>query len=59
MVVTYQRIEVRSYNFDHRVRHVDGNLLLGKFFLYSPFFTADKGKIREEESIAYVRFDMT
>ena len=31
MVVTYQRIGVRSYNFHHRVRHEQGNQLLGTF----------------------------
>ena len=59
MVVNYQRIEVRSYNFHHRVRHEQGNQLLGKFFLCLPFFTAYKGKIHEEKSIVYNRFDMT
>ena len=32
-VVTYQQIEVRSYNFHHRVRHEQGNQLVGTFFL--------------------------
>ena len=58
-VVTYQQIEGRSYNFHHRVRHEQGNQLLGKYFLYSPFFTVYKGEIREEKLIAYDRFDMT
>ena len=44
-VVTYQRIEIQSYNFHHRVRHEQGNRLLGKFFFYSLFFTAYKDKI--------------
>ena len=55
-VETYQQIQVRSYNFHHRVRHEQ---LLGKFSLYSPFFTAYKGKIREEKSIVYDRFNVT
>ena len=59
MVITYQRIEVQSYNFHHRVRHEQGNQLLGKIFLYSTFFTAYNGEIHEEKSIAYDRFDMT
>ena len=58
-VVNYQKIEVRSYNFYHHVRHEQGNQLLGKFFLYSPFFTAYKGEICEEKLIAYNRFDVT
>ena len=49
MVVTYQQIEVRRYNFHHRFCHEQGNQLLGKIFLYSPFFTAYKGEIREEK----------
>ena len=57
-VVTYQRIEVRSYNFHHRVRHEQGNQLLGTFILYSLFFTAYKDKIREEKSIAYDCFNV-
>ena len=56
-VVTYQRIEVQSYNFHYRVHHELGNQLLGKFFLYSSFFTAYKGEIHEEKSIAYDCFD--
>ena len=52
-------IEVRSYNFCHCTYHEQGNGLLGKFFLYSSFFTAYKGEIREEKLIAYDRFDMT
>ena len=56
-VVTYQRIDVRSYNFRHHVRREQRNQLLGKFFLYSPFFTAYKGEIREEKLIVYDRFD--
>ena len=47
--VTYLRIKVQSYNFHHRVRYEQGNQLLGKFFLYSPFFTVYKGKIHEEK----------
>jgi len=31
--------------------------LLGKFFLYSSFFTAFEGKIYEEKSIMYGCFD--
>ena len=58
-VVTYQQIEVQSYNFHHCVRHEQGNQLLGKIILYLPFFTVYKGTIREEKSIAYDRFDMT
>ena len=58
-VVTYQRMEVRSYYFHHRVRHEQGDQLLGKLFFYSPFFTIYKGGIREEKSIAYNRFDVT
>ena len=58
-VVTYQRIEVRSYKFHHRVRHEQGNQLLGRFFLYSPFFTAYRGRVHEEKSIVYDRFDVT
>ena len=58
MVVTYQRIEVWSYNFHHRVRLEQGNQLLGRSFLYSPFFTAYKGGMREEKSITYDRFDV-
>ena len=58
-VVTYQRIEVRSYNFHHRVHHEQGNQLLGMVFLYSSFFTKYKGKIHEEKSIAYDCFNMT
>ena len=58
-VATYQRIEVQSQNFPHRARHEQGNQLLGKFFLYSPFFTAYKDKIREKKSFAYDCFDMT
>ena len=52
-------IEVQSYNFYHRVRHEQGNQLLGKFFLYSPFITAYKSKIRLEKLIVYDRFDVT
>ena len=59
MVVTYHRNEVRSYSFHHRVRHEQGNQLLGKFFPYSPFFTGYKGKKCEEKSITYHHFDMT
>ena len=59
MFVTYQRIEVRSYDFHHLVRHEQGNQLFGRFFLYSPFFTAYKGGICEEKSIAYDCFDVT
>ena len=58
-VVTYQRVKVRGYNFHHRVRHEQGDQLLGKFSLYSPFFTAYKGEILEEKSITYDRFDIT
>ena len=58
-VVTYTPIEVRSYNFHHCTHHEQGNGLLGKFFLYSSFFTAFKGEIHEEKSIAYDRFDVT
>ena len=56
-VVTYQRIDVRSYNFCHHVRREQRNQLLGKAFLNSPFFTAYKGEIREEKLIVYDRFD--
>ena len=59
MVVTYQRIEVRSYNLHHRVCHEQGNQLLGKYFLYSPLFTAYKGEIRAEKLIAYNHFGVT
>ena len=59
MIVPYQQIEVRNYNLHHCVHHKQGNQVLGKFFLYSLFFTAYKGKIREEKSIAYNHFDMT
>jgi len=48
-VVTYQPIEVRSYSFCHCTHHEQGNGLLGKFFLYSSFFTAFKGKIHKEK----------
>jgi len=48
MVVTYEQIEVWSYNFCHCVRHEQGNRLLGKFFLYWSFFIAFKGEIHEE-----------
>ena len=58
-IVTYQQIEVRCYNFHHRVRHEQGNQLLGRVFLYSPFFTAYKGRIHEEKSIVYNRFNVT
>ena len=58
-VVTYQRIEVQSQTFHHRVHHEQGNKLLGTFFLYSLFFTAYKDEIHEEKSIAYDCFDMT
>ena len=34
MVVTYQRIEVRSYHFYHRVRYEQGNQLVSKFNYY-------------------------
>ena len=50
-VVTYQWIEVQSYTFHQCVRHEQENELLGKFFLYSPFFNACKGEIREEKSV--------
>ena len=52
-------IRFNQYNstFHHRVRHEQGNQLLGKF--YSPFFTACKGEIHEEKLIAYDRFNMT
>ena len=43
MVVTYQRIEVPSYNFHHRVRHEKGNQLLGRVFFYPSFLTVNKG----------------
>ena len=59
MVVTSQRIEVRSYNFHRRVCHEQGNQLLGKFFHYSPFFTVYKGKRSKEKSIAYNHFNVT
>ena len=36
-----------------------GNRLLGKFFLYSSFFIAFKGKIHEEKLITYDHFDVT
>ena len=58
-VVTYQQIEVQSYNFHHHVHHEQGNKLLDKFFLYSLFFTTYKDEIREEKLIAYNRFDVT
>jgi len=51
-IVTYEQIELQSYNFCHSARHEQGNRLLGKFFLYSSFFIAFKGKIHEEKSIA-------
>ena len=47
--VTYQQIEVQSYTFHHCVCHEQGNQLLGKGFLYLPFFTAYKGEICEEK----------
>jgi len=43
--------------FCHCTRHEQGNGLLGKFFLSSSFFTAFKGKIYKEQSIAYDCFD--
>jgi len=52
MVVTYKQIEVRSYNFHHCAHHEQGNLLLGKSFLYSSFFAAFKDEIYKEKSIA-------
>jgi len=55
-VETYKPIEVRSYNFCH---HEQENGLLGKFFLYSSFFTAFKGGIYEKKSIAYDCFIVT
>ena len=58
-VVTYKPIEVRSYNFRHCTHHEQGNGLLGKFFLYSSFFTAFKGEIHEEKSIVYDRVSVT
>jgi len=58
MVVTYKWIEVQSYNFCHCTRHEQENGSLGKFFLYSSFFTAIKNKIHEEKSIAYDCFDV-
>jgi len=58
-VVTSKPIKVRSYNFRHCTQHEQGNGWLGKFFLYSSFFTAFEGKIHEEKSIAYDRFDVT
>ena len=58
MFVTYQRIEVRSYNFRHLVRHEQGNQLLGRCFPYSPFFTAYKDGICEEKLLMYDRFDV-
>ena len=58
MIVTYQQIEVRSYNVHYHICHEQGNQLLGKFVLYSPFFTAYKGKIHKEKLIAYNHFDM-
>ena len=58
-IVTYKPIEVRSYNFRHCTHHEQGNGWLGKFFLYSSFFTAFEGEIHEEKSIAYDRFDVT
>jgi len=57
-VVVYQPIEVQSYNF-HCTHHEQWNRLLGKCILYSSFFTAFKGEIHEEKSIAYDRFDVT
>ena len=39
-VVSYQRIEVRNYNFHHRICHEQRNRLLEKFVIYSPCFTA-------------------
>ena len=57
-VVTYKPIEVRSYNFRYCTHHEQGNGVLGKFLLYSPFFTAFKGKIHEEKSIVYDCFDV-
>ena len=35
-----------------------GKSITGKFFLYSSFFTAIKGKIHEEKLIAYDHFDV-
>ena len=58
MVVTCEWIEVQSYNFCHCACYEQGNQLLGKFFSYSSF-TAFKGKIHEEKSIAYNHFNVT
>ena len=44
MIVTYQRIEVQSYNIHRRVRHEQVNQLLGTFFLYSPSSLHTKAK---------------
>ena len=44
--------------FHHCTHREQGNGLLGKVFLYLSFFTAFKGKIQEEKSIAYDRFDV-
>jgi len=57
-VKTCEQIEVWSYNFCHCACHEQGNRLLHKIFLYS-FFAALKGKIHEEKSVEYDRFDMT
>jgi len=58
-IVTCKRIKVLSYNFLHCACHEQGNRLPGKFFSCLSFFTAFKGKIHEEKSIAYDRFNMT
>ena len=57
IVVTYEQIELRSYDFCHCARHEQRNELLGKFFSYSSFFTEFNSKIRS--SITYNRFDTT
>jgi len=48
MVVTYKQIEVQSYNFCHCTHHEQGNRLMGKFFLYSSFFTTFEGKFMKK-----------
>ena len=54
MVVTYQRIEVQSYNFHHHTRHEQDNGLMGLFV-----FHCKQRQIYEEKLIAYNHFDMT
>ena len=49
-IVTYERIDIRSYNFHHRVHHEQGNQLMGRFSFTRPSSLHTKAEFMKKKN---------